>query len=189
MMVVKKSIVFVLDVMKELSNMPRHFFPFSGLYSALMIMTGYEYEYYECIDCILMIFYLLQLEKDELKTVFLMHVFLLLIRRIGVILYDNFLVTGRKYYLLSAEVAFMLVQKVGASGAVYLATLWFCQGKYTRSLSLLCAVVSKISYSTQNALSEFSKSDCDFMRCLNLAYPHRIILYRSSNFFPKKEDV
>lgn len=187
----KKSIVCVLDVMKKLSNMPQHFFSISGLYSALMIMTGYEYEYYECIDCILMIFHLLQLEKDELKTVFLRHVFLLLMRRIGVILYDNFLVTGRKYYLLSAEVAFVLVQKVGASGAVYLATLWFCQGKYTRSLSLLFAVVSKISYNTQNALFEFSKSDCDFMRCLNFAYPYRIILYRSSNFFPKdlKEDV
>lgn len=154
-------------------------------------MTGYEYEYYECIDCILMIFHLLQLEKDDLKTVFLRHVFLLLMRRIGVFMFDNFLISGCKHYLLSAEVAFMLVQKVGASGAVYLATLWFCLGKYTRSISLLLGVVIKIAYSTKNAHSEFSKSDCDFMRCLSLAYPHRIILYISSNFFPKdlKEDV
>lgn len=187
----KKSIACVLDVIKDLSDMPPNFFSFSGLYSALLTMTGYEYEYYECIDCILMIFHLLQLEKDDLKTVFLRHVFLLLMRRIGVIMYDNFLISRRKDYLLSAEVAFMLVQKVGASGAVYLATLWFCLGKYTRSISLLFAVVFKIAYSTENAHSEFLKSDCDFMRCLSLAYPHRIILYISSNFFPKdlKEDV
>lgn len=187
----KKSIACVLDVIKDLSDMPPNFFSFSGLYSALLTMTGYEYEYYECIYCILMIFHLLQLEKDDLKTVFLRHVFLLLMRRIGVIMYDNFLISTRKDYLLSAEVAFMLVQKVGASGAVYLATLWFCLGKYTRSISLLLAVVFKIAYSTENAHSEFLKSDCDFMRCLSLAYPHRIILYISSYFFPKdlKEDV
>lgn len=187
----EKSIVCVLDVLNELSDMPSIFFSFSGLISALMIMTGYENEYYECMDCILRIFNLLQLEKDDSKTVFLKHVFLLLMRRVGVILYDNFLMSGRKDYLLSAEVAFMLVQKVGASGAVYLATLWFCLGKYTRSMNLLLAVVIKISYCTKNANSEFSKSDCDFMRCLSLAYPQRIILYRSSNFFPKdlKENV
>lgn len=173
----EKSIVCVLDVLKQLSDMPQNYFSYSGLISALMIMTGYENEYYECIDCILRIFHLLQLEKDDSKTVFLKHVFLLLMRRIGVILYDNFLMSGRKDYLLSAEVAFMLVQEVGASGAVYLATLWFSLGKYTRSMNLLLAVVSKISYCTTNANYEFSKSDCDFMRCLSLAYPQRIILY------------
>lgn len=55
----KKSIVCVLDVIKELFKMFLNFFFFSGLYLVLLIMMGYEYEYYECIDCILMIFYFL----------------------------------------------------------------------------------------------------------------------------------
>lgn len=52
----EKSIVCVLDVLNELFDMFLNFFFFSGLILVLMIMIGYENEYYECMDCILRIF-------------------------------------------------------------------------------------------------------------------------------------
>lgn len=52
----EKSFVCVLDVLNELFDMFLNFFFFSGLILVLMIMIGYENEYYECMDCILRIF-------------------------------------------------------------------------------------------------------------------------------------
>lgn len=77
------------------------------------MVKGYRTTYSECIDSIIMIMNLLQTEQDQLKIDLLKHLFLLLIRRIGIILYDKFILTGYKDYLLSAETAFMLFTHAG----------------------------------------------------------------------------
>lgn len=87
-------------------------------------------------------FNLLQTEQDQLKIDLLKHVFLLLIKRIGIILYDKFIFTGYKDYLLSAETAFMLFTHDGVYSCAYLATLWYCQGEYFRCLGLLFSALN-----------------------------------------------
>lgn len=107
------------------------------------MVKGYRTTYSECIDSIIMIMNLLQTEQDQLKIDLLKHLFLLLIRRIGIILYDKFILTGYKDYLLSAETAFMLFTHAGVYSYAYLATLWYCQGRYFRCRSLIYSALDK----------------------------------------------
>lgn len=89
---------------------------------------AYQTTYHQCIHSILLILNFLETEKDQLKIAFLEYLFLSFMRRIGTILYDKFILTGFKKYLLSAEAAFMLFMNAAAFAGVYLATLWYCRG-------------------------------------------------------------
>lgn len=71
----------------------------------------------------------LQGEKSLLRKVILKYTWLLTMRRIGVIMYDQFVLTGFALYLLSAEVALMFAQHANVFGSVYIATLWYCLGR------------------------------------------------------------
>lgn len=148
---------------------------------------GYQTTYRECIHSILKILNLLQAEKDQLKIAFLEYLFLSLIRRIGIILYDKFILTRFKYYLLSAETAFMLFMNAVFAGGVYLATLWYCRGKYVRCIELLYDMLDRYEsiYSHPTLKNTCIESTCDYITLLRDIEFQTVELYRANNLIPK----
>lgn len=106
------SILLELKVTVLLRELELTNYPSNALFNALLIAIGtakgYQTTYRECIDSILMIMDLLLAKQDQLNGAFLKHLFLSLMKRIGIILYDKFILTGLNVYLLSAKAAFML---------------------------------------------------------------------------------
>lgn len=98
-----------------------------ALSSALNLFKSYHTAYLECINTVLKIMLALQCEKSLLRKAILKYTWLLTMRRIGVIMYDQFVLTGFAWYLLSAEVALMFAQHANVFSLVYIATLWYCQ--------------------------------------------------------------
>lgn len=86
-----------LEKILSLKKSEKTLFPNAPLIDTLLFAIGtakgYRTSYIECIDSILMIMDLLLAEKDQVKIAFHKHFFLSLIRRIGIIMYDEFLLT------------------------------------------------------------------------------------------------
>lgn len=156
---------------------------------AIGTAKGYQTTYMTCIDSIVMIMDLLLAEQDQLKIAFLKHLFLSLIKRIGIIMYDKFILTRLNVYLLSAETAFMLVTHAGVYEGAYLATLWYCHGKYCHCIRLLRFMDLKWERSLD--LFEYLKPTCDLMTILSNFEFSTVELYRAHNLFPEdlKDDV
>lgn len=102
-------------------------------------------------------------------------------------MFDEFLLTRLKVYLLSAETALMLVTHAGVYEGAYLATLWYCQGKYSHCIRLLRFMNLK----WYRWLSKCLESTYDFMTFLSNYDHHTVELYRAHNLFPEdlKDDV
>lgn len=156
------------------------------LYITKYTVKGYRTTYRECIDSILMVMNLFQTEQDQLKMDFFKHLFLLLIRRIGIILYDKFILTRCNVYLLSAETAFMLFAHAGGYSCAYLATLWYCQGEYFRCLRLIFSALINSPFVLGSVESTY-----DFKSFLSNIESQAVELYRASDLYPKdlKDDL
>lgn len=152
---------------------------------AMGTAKGYQTTYRQCIHSILIILNLLQAEKDQLKIAFLKYLFLSLIRRIGVILYDKFILTGFRYYLLSAEAAFMLFMNASPFAGVYLATLWYCRGKYVRCIELLQNMEHRYDSIYRQLLLQKMEPTFDYITLSrNIKFP-TVELYRANKLIPK----
>lgn len=116
---------------------------FYSLCSALYVVNGYLTTYRECKHSVLKIMHALQHEKNQLKITILKHIGLLVMRRIGTIMYGKFALTGHHSYLLSAEVAVMFAQHSNVFGSIYLATLWYREGRYKTCIELLSKATKK----------------------------------------------
>lgn len=116
---------------------------FYSLCSALYVVNGYLTTYRECKHSVLKIMHALQHEKNQLKITILKHIGLLVMRRIGTIMYGKFALTGHHSYLLSAEVALMFAQHSNVFGSIYLATLWYREGRYKTCIELLSKATKK----------------------------------------------
>lgn len=132
-----------------------------------------------------MILNLLQVEKDQLKIAFLKYLFLSLIRRIGIILHDKFILTGFKYYLLSAETAFMLLTNAAVFAGAYLATLWYCHGKYVRCTELLYDMGHRYESIYPQLLLKNIEPICDYITFSRNIEFQTVELYRANNLIPK----
>lgn len=179
------NILLELKVTVPLRELELAIYPSNALFNALLIAIGtakgYQTTYRECIDSILMIMDLLLAEQDQLKGAFLKHLYLSLMKRIRIIMYDKFILTKLNVYLLSAEAALMLVPYAGVYEGAYLATLWFCHGKYFNCIRLLRFMERSLA---SGCLS-------DFMTRLSIFDFKTVALHRAHNFFPEdlKYDV
>lgn len=186
------NILLELKVTVSLRELELAIYPSNALFNALLIAIGtakgYQTTYRKCIDSILMIMDLLLAEQDQLKGAFLKHLFLSLMKRIRIIMYDKFILTRLNVYLLSAEAALMLVTHAGVYEGAYLATLWFCRGKYFNCIRLLRSMDLKLERSLD---SGYLKSTSDFMTRLSIFDFKTVALSRAHNFFPEdlKYDV
>jgi hypothetical protein len=169
----------------------RTFLTFS---SSLQHVKGHQTTYHECMHSILKVMHIVVNEKNDFKRAILNYLFAILMRRAGVILYDKYVLYGFIEYLLTAAAAFSLARHSDASGSLYLATFWYCQGKFKYALKLLSEVLKKLPdecllhphilhYSS--LLSDISKPSCTFTDLMRNHYSGRIHLDRGSNFFPK----
>lgn len=165
---------------------------FYSLCSALDLVKGYQTTYRGCITSILKIMHVLQIEEDQMRVAILKYIWLLIMQRIGVIMYDKFVLTGFDRYLLSAEVALMFAQHSDVFGLVYLATLWYCQGKYKRCIKLF----SDRTYCSINPASKIVHTESLATKCTKrprhysmLLQQHNIKqyvnLHRTSHLYPK----
>lgn len=188
----KMSILLELKVTVFLRELELAMYPSVALFNTLLIAIGtakdYQTTYRKCIDSILMIMDLLLAEQDQLKGAFLKHLFLSLMKRIGTIMYDNFILTRLNVYLLSAEAAFMLVTHTGVYEGAYLATLWFCHGKCFDCIRLLRFMDLKLECSLG---TECFKLTSNFMTRLSNFDFKVVALNRGQKFFPEdlKYDV
>lgn len=163
----------------------------TGSHDALSVSMStakaYQTTYRQCIHSILKILNFLETEKDQLKIAFLEYLFLSFMRRIGIILYDKFILTGFKKYLLSAEAAFMLFMNAAAFAGVYLATLWYCRGNYVRCIELYEDMGKRheLIYSHPTPKNTCIESTCDFKSLLREIEFQTVELYRANNLIPK----
>lgn len=148
---------------------------------------AYQTTYRQCVHSILLILNFLETEKDQLKIAFLEYLFLSFMKRIGTILYDKFILTGFKKYLLSAEPAFMLFMNAAAFAGVYLATLWYCRGKYVSCIELYEDIGKRheLIYSHPTPKNTCIDSTCDFKSLLREIEFQTVELYRANNLIPK----
>ncbi|XP_056020429.1 uncharacterized protein LOC125649625 isoform X2 [Ostrea edulis] len=165
-----------------------------ALSSALLHVKGHHTTYHECMLSVLKVIHLLANERDNIKIAVLHYLFSLLMRRAGVILYGKYLLYGFTECLLTAEAAFILARHSDASGALYLATLWYCQGKFKHAIKLLAAVLKKLPatsflnghvFYTTSLLSDVSKPSCSFTDLMRSYYSRGVELDRGGSFFPK----
>lgn len=168
-------------------------YPNIALLNALLkaIGTGKNYQttYQSCIDFILIIMEFFLVEQDQLKVAYLKRMFLSLIERIGIIMYDKFILSRFNVYLQSAEAAFMLATHAGVYEGAYLATLWYCHGKYRHCIRLLRNMDLKGDRS--HDIMKILKSTSDFTTCISIFDFKTVALYRAHNLFPEdlKDDV
>lgn len=134
-----------------------------------------------------------QVEKNPRRIAILKYTWLLIMRRIGVIMYDKFVLTGHTVYIYSAEVALMFAQDANVFGSVYLATLWYCQGRYKQCLRLLKSVTVKtpqlgfksIVYN-KSLKTECKKVHCDYSFLIKHHYNKvHVDLHKTSHLYPK----
>lgn len=143
---------------------------FDSLCLALTVVNGHHATYHECIRSILRIMNALQFEKNHRRIAILKYIWLLVMRRIGIILYDTFVLTGCKSCLLSAEVALLFAQHTDVFGLIYLATLWHCQGRYKQCIKLICNATKNCTGIPLNAIiynksltAKCTKTPCDYI--------------------------
>lgn len=180
------------DVM-ELQYKSHSLREFYSLCLALNLVKGYQTTYRQCIHSVLKIMLALQVENHPRRIAILKYTWVLIMRRIGVILYDKFVLTGNALYLLSAEVALMFAQNANVFGSVYLATLWYCRGRYKQCLRLLKKVkvntpplfFNSVVY-TESLKLECKKVRCDYSFLIKHHYRKlHVDLHKTSHLFPK----
>lgn len=168
---------------------------FCSLCLALNLVKGYQTTYRECIHSVLNIMHLLALQDEEnnVRTTALKYTWLLIMRRIGVIMYDKYVLTGFPMYLMSAEVALMFAQHANVFSSIYLASLWYSQGRYKHCLKLLYNVTVNMSPIFLNSIvyNESLKTKCREVPCdysLLIRHHYRKVcvdMHRTSHLFPK----
>jgi hypothetical protein len=165
-----------------------------ALASVLHNVKGHQTTYHECMLSIFKVMVCLANERSNIKRAVLNYLFFLLMTRAGIILYDKYILYGFPEYLLSTEAAFILVRHSDASGSLYLATLWYCQGKFTHALNLLAGILRKLPDKSflherilfkKSLISVTSKSSCCFTDLMRRYYSRGMILHRESCFLPK----
>lgn len=155
----------------------------------------------DCISAMIRVMYTLQLEKNQLQKAILNFTWLSILRRLGVILYDEFAMSGSNSSLLSAKTALMFARHSDIFCSVYLATLYYLQGKYEKSIGLLSEVTSINCFSSSetrtvnlvvnnkslvNKCRRMAADKCDYTSLFEKHYYGRQINIRESdNFFPK----
>lgn len=102
--------------LKLLQNIPTYLRKHLTLRLALIFVSGYHLTYFECTWSILKPINLLQNERNEIKRTTLKYLFMLLMRRAGVILYEKYILYEKTKYLLTAEAAFIVARHSDASG-------------------------------------------------------------------------
>lgn len=131
---VNEHILIEMIGLQNESHLQRTFY---SLCLSLRVVNGYQTSYRECMHSVLKVMVALQGEEDQLRIAILKYIWLLIMRRVGVIMYDKFVLTGFESYLLSAEVALMFAQHPNIFGSIYLATLWYCEERYKQCIKLL----------------------------------------------------
>ncbi|XP_061173568.1 uncharacterized protein LOC133182737 [Saccostrea echinata] len=132
------------NILSLVPNASRKFKKLMTLSRVLITVKGHQTTYHECMLSILNIINALQNEKSDIKKAILIYLFLIVMRRAGVILYEKFVLTRIYEYLLSSEAAFSLARYSNASGALYLATLYYCQRKCRHAIKVISGVLAKI---------------------------------------------
>ncbi|XP_056023171.1 uncharacterized protein LOC125651346 [Ostrea edulis] len=178
--------------LKLLQNIPTYLRKHLTLRLALIFVNGYHLTYFECTWSILKAIHLLQNERNEIKRTTLKYLFMLLMRRAGVILYEKYILYGKTKYLLTAEAAFIVARHSDASGGLYLATLWYCCGKFKRSMKLVSSILKKLADSDSPHISydippgyDLSKPWCSFRDLMRSNSFLMMELYKDSSFLPK----
>lgn len=157
---------------------------FITLSGSLKNMKGHQTTYHQCMFSILKLMNLLQNENNDIKRAVLNHMFSDVMRRVGLILYEKFVLTGFTKYLLTAEAAFNLVQHSSSSNILYLATLWYCEGKFKQSIKVLKELLAVI-YPSRHTCMIRRELSCSFSYLIR-NYEYRLVyLDRGSSFLPK----
>nr|XP_034326962.1 uncharacterized protein LOC109620908 isoform X2 [Crassostrea gigas] len=166
---------------------------FYSLCSILGVVNGHRTSYRECMHSVIKIMLALQGEKNQLRIAILKYIWLLIMRRVGVIMYDKFVLTGFESYLLSAEVALMFAQHSNVFGSIYLATLWYCERKYNQCIKLLCKTAKNLPTRTliktvnpESLAAKCTKGPCDHTSLFENHYVECTVeMHRASHLFPK----
>lgn len=181
------------DYIMELQYESHALTEFHSLCLALNLVKGYQTTYRECIHSVLKIMLAFQVEKNPRRIAILKYTWLLIMRRIGIIMYEKFVLTGNEVYLYSAEVALMFAQDANVFGSVYLATLWYCHGRYKQCLRLLKNVTVntpslgfKSIVNNKSLNTECKKVYCDYSFLIKHHY-HKVHvdLHKTSHLYPK----
>lgn len=167
---------------------------FHSLCSALTVVNGHQTPYHECIHSVLRIMNALQFEKDHMRITILKYIWLSVMKRIGIILYDTYVLTGYESCLFSAEVALIFAQHTNVFGVIYLATLWHCQGRYKQCINLIVNATTNsagiplamIIYN-ESLTSKCTKTPCDYISLFgyNFIKP-TIAIDRNSHLCPNE---
>ncbi|XP_052702548.1 uncharacterized protein LOC128179091 [Crassostrea angulata] len=179
--------------MMRLNNEPRKLRTFYSLCLALIVVNGHQTTYRECMNSVLKIMVALQSEENQLRIAILKYIWLLVMRRVGVLLYDKFVLTGFESYLLSAEVAFMFGQHADIFGSLYLATLWYCEKRYQKCIKLISETVKNLpitplieSVNFESLSKKCSKKSCDYTSLFENHFVKLAVnIHKSSHFYPK----
>lgn len=167
---------------------------FDSLCLALTVVNGHHTTYHECIRSILRIMNALQFEKNHRRIAILKYIWLLVLRRMGIILYDTFILTGCKSCLLSAEVALLFAQHTNVFGLIYLATLWHCQGRYKQCIKLICNATKNCTGIPLNAIiynesltNKCTKTPCDYISLFEHHFVKPTVeIHRTSHLCPNE---
>ncbi|XP_062601534.1 uncharacterized protein LOC134263231 [Saccostrea cucullata] len=157
---------------------------------ALLCVKGHHTTYNECMLSIFNIINAFEKEEKYLMKTVLIYLFSIVMRRAGVILYEKFILTGFREYLFSSEAALSLARYSNASGALYLATLYYCERKFKHAIHVISGVLTKlpdsilfcISYNNALLKDIANSSFTDLLRNYN---SHSVYLDRNSCFRPQ----
>nr|XP_034326957.1 uncharacterized protein LOC117689513 [Crassostrea gigas] len=83
----------------ELENESHMLRTLYSLCLALQVVNGHQTSYRECMNSVLKIMVALHGEENQLRIAILKYLWLLVMRRVGVIMYDKFVLTGFQSYL------------------------------------------------------------------------------------------
>uniref|UniRef100_A0A8W8I4C1 Mab-21-like HhH/H2TH-like domain-containing protein n=1 Tax=Magallana gigas TaxID=29159 RepID=A0A8W8I4C1_MAGGI len=172
------------------SHMLRTFY---SLCFALRVVNGHRTTYRECMNSVLKIMVAIQDEENQLRIAILKYIWLLVMRRVGVIMYDKFVLTGFQSYLLSAEVALMFAQHANIFGSIYLATLWYCEKRYKKCIKLLFKGTENLATGPIFGIvyygslgNKCTRGPCDYTSLFENHYVNLTVkMQRASYLFPK----
>nr|XP_034325530.1 uncharacterized protein LOC109617696 [Crassostrea gigas] len=167
---------------------------FYSLCSALRVVNGHQTSYRECMNCVLKIMLAIQGEENQLRVVILKYIWLSIMRRVGVLMYDKFVMTGFRSYLLSAEVALVFAQHADIFGSIYLATLWYCEGRYKKCIRLISKTARSLpttplieTVNFKSLAKKCSKKPCDYASLFeNHFVKCTVDMHRANHLFPKE---
>lgn len=176
------------------SHMVRTFY---SLCLILRVVNGHQTTYCNCMNIVIKIMVALQDEENQLRIAILKYLWLLIMRRVGVIMYNSFVLTGLESYLLSAEVALMFAQHANIFGSIYLATLWYCEKRYKKCIKLLskgtsnlptCPLIGIVYYGS--LANKCTRGPCNYTSLFENHYVNMTVeMHRTSYLVPKDMKV